>query len=413
MVNVTNPDEAWTTTGSTGGAFSPHLDKVMSIVKKNPPKNPPPVNVEGKNPPIPPSYNYGNLNIPSAERINLASPITDTSPPTSRPGEITNPTNPYEFMIGGKLPNEEQMKMMANQLRGMDNRAVLAALSGDKALTAAGSILTDKTAKLSEGLAKTRKTYEDRAFTSEENRKAAEAKLEQDNIANEFTRNRLLLDQRKAKDAEDYNQQYLSILGIKNEQTKQLKLEALNAKRDEKNRDRLIKLNDAYEKGGILDLEASFNVLDESLMPYLDESGNIKEGGGIPGIGNIQGKLPEILMTEAASEVRANFAKVANTILKARSGAAVTTPEMKRLAKELQNSIGTSDSKMMTAYRNLQKHTHYIREAMKQGFQVNTVDDLKRMDMLIGSGALDQLNRNDDTLSSAELEIIMDDDGTP
>ena len=49
---------------------------------------------------------------------------------------------------------------------------------------------------------------------------------------------------------------------------------------------------------------------------------------------------------------------------------------------------------------------------MKQGFQVNTVDYLKRMDMLIGSGALDQLNRNDDTLSSAELEIIMDDDGT-
>ena len=148
-------------------------------------------------------------------------------------------------------------------------------------------------------------------------------------------------------------------------------------------------------------------ILDNSLAPYLTETGG---GGpdGIPGIGNIQGIMPEFAMTAERSEIRANFEKIANTILKARSGAAVTTPEMKRLAKELQRGIGTSDEKMMTAYNNLKLHTAMIREAMKQGMKANTVDDLRKIDLYIASGAPTQLADEEATLDSAEIEIIMD-----
>ena len=406
MANGTNPQEAWTTTGSTGGVFNEHLlreqdklRKAISMAKKLRNKSPdkilPPVEVVGEAP---------------AQDTNLASPVTNTSarintPSSSEP--ITNPTNPYEFMIGGTLPNEEQMKLMAGQLRGMDTRAVLAALSGDKALTAAGGILTDKSDKLATGLAKTRKTIEDRDFTSEENRIAAEAKLKQDEIDNVISQTASDLAKRQQDDKNAYDREYLDIIKGKNEQTKQLKLAALNAKTDEKNKAALIKLNEDYEKGGILDLEASMAILDNSLAPYLTETGGVGPDG-IPGIGNIQGIMPEFAMTAERSEIRANFEKIANTILKARSGAAVTPPEMKRLAKELQRGIGTSDEKMMTAYNNLKLHTAMIREAMKQGMKANTVDDLRKIDLYIASGAPTQLADEEATLDSAEIEIIMD-----
>ena len=61
-------------------------------------------------------------------------------------------------MIGNQVPTDEQMKMMANQLRGRDARAMLATLSGDTALTNVGKSMSGRTDKIATGLAKTRET---------------------------------------------------------------------------------------------------------------------------------------------------------------------------------------------------------------------------------------------------------------
>ena len=55
-------------------------------------------------------------------------------------------------MIGGQLPTDQQMKIMAEQLRGRDARAMLATLSGDTALTNVGKLMSGRTDKLATGL---------------------------------------------------------------------------------------------------------------------------------------------------------------------------------------------------------------------------------------------------------------------
>jgi hypothetical protein len=59
----------------------------------------------------------------------------------------------------------------------------------------------------------------------------------------------------------------------------------------------------------------------------------------LPGIGRVQGLMPDIAVSDEAQLLRSNLSGVANQLLKLRSGAAVTDQEMRRFLREVANGV--------------------------------------------------------------------------
>lgn len=119
-------------------------------------------------------------------------------------------------------------------------------------------------------------------------------------------------------------------------------------KQTEKVEKAVTKFSDTLQKEGIPDIEAALGAAEGIFARYTDpKTGKL---GDVPGVGAVKNALPDWAVSSEGKDVRESLSAVANIVLSARSGAAVTDQELRRLARELSNSIGASPADMQRAY---------------------------------------------------------------
>lgn len=98
---------------------------------------------------------------------------------------------------------------------------------------------------------------------------------------------------------------------------------------------------------GIPEFEQALQQLEGVVNQYSDKD--------MPGIGRLDGFVPDMFASDEAQDVRSTIQKAANTLLKARSGAAVTDSEMRRFLTELAKGGGYDEQTFRKAIPRLRE----------------------------------------------------------
>lgn len=96
------------------------------------------------------------------------------------------------------------------------------------------------------------------------------------------------------------------------------------------------------------------------------------EGKDLPGMG-ATAFLPNAVLSDEGYEVRQAIATVRNKLLKIRSGAAVTDPEMARLAEELGAKLGGTDREIRLAWPQIVAGVSAIESGISAGYDDDVV----------------------------------------
>jgi hypothetical protein len=113
---------------------------------------------------------------------------------------------------------------------------------------------------------------------------------------------------------------------------RQLAADAKKVAADEK---AVTKYSDTLQKEGIPELETAVGGAEAVMNKY--------KKGEVPGIGALKNALPAAAMSDEGKDVRQALAQVRNIVLSARSGAAVTDQELRRLVEEIGTGVGMSE----------------------------------------------------------------------
>ena len=140
---------------------------------------------------------------------------------------------------------------------------------------------------------------------------------------------------------------------------------AASAKQSEKIDKAVTKFSDTLQKEGIPELENAVSGAEGVLSRY--------EKGKVPGIGAFKNVLPAAAMSDEGKDVRQALAQVRNIVLSARSGAAVTDQELRRLVEEIGTGAGMSED---DARRGLARVRQRL-EVIKQNTAAGVPDEVK------------------------------------
>lgn len=125
------------------------------------------------------------------------------------------------------------------------------------------------------------------------------------------------------------------------------------------------KFSDTLQKEGIPEIEAALAGAEGAVGRYKDKP--------IPGMGRVTGLLPAGVLSEEGNDVRQSVAQIRNIVLQARSGAAVTDQELRRMVEELGTGFQSDES----LRRGLVKLRARF-EKVKQNVAAGVSDDVKR-----------------------------------
>lgn len=95
------------------------------------------------------------------------------------------------------------------------------------------------------------------------------------------------------------------------------------------------KFSNTLQKEGIPELETAVSGAEGAMGRY--------KKGEVPGIGAVKNALPAFMMSDEGKDVRQALAQVRNIVLSARSGAAVTDQELRRLVEEIGTGAGMTE----------------------------------------------------------------------
>lgn len=304
--------------------------------------------------------------------------------------------NPYELILGGPPSGEDQIRATAAKLRGADDRAILAMLSGDRVLAPVGAVQQRQTQATARGLAKAKQAAEElaarKAAQTEEfafraqqqkedhalrrelelaqERRLAQSAAEQRELMRSQYEQASLDRAAQLEATKSYNEARLALL--------QSKEEAAAAKAAEKEQGAVNtetrRLSSKLVDEGITDLESAITIADTEVSKYFDPTTGQRKTNDIPGYGGLDSMRPNFLLGAEGKSLRNQLATVRNLILKARSGAAVTDPEMMRLAEELGTAMGQGEAEMIQAYTNVKKRLAHVKGGIYAGFAPEVVD---------------------------------------
>jgi len=286
---------------------------------------------------------------------------------------------PYELLLGNPPTDEDQIRAAAARLRGTDQRSVLAMLSGDRILAPIGQEQMRATQGTARGLAKARQALEERNARKsmfDQEWKMRQQLAEEDRVARskEAAANRAFQYSQLAAQQENWKAQNETEAAWREAQAQALRdkyaeEERKLAAKDEKLiNDETRRLSFKLVDEGITDLESSIDIADKEVSKYFDPNTGQRKVGDIPGYGGVDSTLPNALLGEDGKRLRNVLASVRNKILKARSGAAVTDPEMMRLAEELGTAMGQTEEEMIQAYVNVRKALDHVKGGVYAGF---------------------------------------------
>jgi hypothetical protein len=136
------------------------------------------------------------------------------------------------------------------------------------------------------------------------------------------------------------------------------------------------KYADTLQKEGIPELETAVSGVENVLKLY-DTTGPDGKTvvGDAPGVGRLAGALPAFMLSEEGNNLRQAVAQVRNIVLSARSGAAVTDQELRRLVEELGTGMGQSEESLRTGLQRVRERL----EAIKTNAAAGVSDDVRRV----------------------------------
>lgn len=120
------------------------------------------------------------------------------------------------------------------------------------------------------------------------------------------------------------------------------------------------KYSAALEKAGIPEFHSALGGVEQTLQQY--------KAGELPGYGRFLGAVPNAALPTEHQIVRSNMATAANTLLKARSGAAVTDSELRRFLTEVGQGVGMDEATLRNGWANVRKFFDKKRYSIAAGF---------------------------------------------
>ena len=133
------------------------------------------------------------------------------------------------------------------------------------------------------------------------------------------------------------------------------------------------KLSEKMTQMGIPELQYDVGRINDSLKPYMDDKNK-----DIPGIGQT-GMVPNMFIGDEGVKIRQGLAAVRNKLLKVRSGAAVTDPEMARFAQELITTMDTisTDRELLLTWPQVAAGISKIESGISAGYDPEVVETFR------------------------------------
>lgn len=119
------------------------------------------------------------------------------------------------------------------------------------------------------------------------------------------------------------------------------------------------KLSDTLQKEGIPDLDKAIGDAEGAIGRY--------KPGDVPGVGPVKGALPAFMMSDEGKDVRQALAAVRNIVLSARSGAAVTDQELRRLVEEIGTGAGMTEADARRGLKRIRERFEVVKRNAAAG----------------------------------------------
>ena len=117
------------------------------------------------------------------------------------------------------------------------------------------------------------------------------------------------------------------------------------------------------QKDNIPEIEAAIQGA-EAIFAWYTKDGKL---GDVPGVGRVTNTLPDWAVSSEGADVRESLSALANIVLSARSGAAVTDQELRRLTRELSLSAGRSAEDAQRAFAKFRARFEKVKENLGAG----------------------------------------------
>lgn len=170
------------------------------------------------------------------------------------------------------------------------------------------------------------------------------AQLQQERLQSQAQQNQMNRDLR-AQIAADSNSTRQLLAGMRVGDKNSAAADKAAAKREKDVDDQVLKLSNNLEKSGAAEFGEAMMLVQETLAKYPD--------GKLPGFGRMGSLVPDVMAPAETQMVRSNLQGAANILLKARSGAAVTNPEMNRFLREVAAGKGMSEAALRNGWDNV------------------------------------------------------------
>jgi hypothetical protein len=168
---------------------------------------------------------------------------------------------------------------------------------------------------------------------------------------------------RRGQDMTDARQRELA--KIQRDNAAATKVEKVEERKVAANDKAVTKFSSDLQKEGVPEVEAALGAAEGIFSKYTDPKTG--KAGNMPGIGRLTNVLPDWAVSDEGKDVRSSLSAVSNIVLSARSGAAVTDQELRRLARELQMSLGGDAAGMQKAYGKFRDRFEMVKANLAAG----------------------------------------------
>lgn len=274
----------------------------------------------------------------------------------------------FDELIGEGAPAPELVAALRRQKR----MGQIGALSGDKNIARLGGVEYDDAMRSATGI----RDQRERAKAREDQQAFAKWQQQEANAQREEARRYQYAALKQARDlAQAQMQNQRDLVGLRNSGAGSAAAKARAGQ--------MAKLESALRTSGIGNVWSAVEGARDVVDRYTDKdkAGNVTGYRGVPGVGGLANVRNLGIGTAANfgdSEGKQNQAKIAalqNLVLQARSGAAVTDPELQRMLAETGLTMFSSDEDFLRAFPELIKKAEQATQNVLAGYDPDVVQE--------------------------------------
>ncbi len=305
----------------------------------------------------------------------------------------------FDELIGSGAPPQE----LVAALRRQRSLGQIGALSGDKNISRLGGNLYDDSVRQATDVRDRR----DRDSAREEQRAFARQQQEMASADRKAQRDYQYAALKQAGElAAAQNRNAMDIARLRESGDSSSASAQAKKTRDQQ----LNKLEAALRTSGIGNVWSALQGAREVVDKYTDKDakGNVVGYRGVPGVGGLAnvrtmglGSATQLGSGPEGKDNQAKIAALQNLVLQARSGAAVTDPELQRMLAETGLTMFSSDEDFLRAFPRLMQAAEQSVRNTTAGYDPDIVDEF------LGRGGLPGFKSSRQTNPDAEIEALL------